>query len=80
MGKYFKSFEDLKSVFVDDNGETVNTIDNDSDATADYSRRSRFGRNPESNVMEFQGRTHSYLSFSAYLERFVCLPTKKGKG
>jgi hypothetical protein len=78
MGKYFKSFEDLKAAFVDDDGNTIETIDNDSDATEDYSRRSRFGRNPESNVIEFQGRSHKYMSFSDFIEKYVCLPTKRG--
>lgn len=76
MGKYFKSFEELKAALVDDDGNTIDTINNDSDATEDYSRRSRFGRNPESNVIEFQGRSHGHMSFTDYLDVYVCLHCK----
>ncbi len=76
MGKYFKSFEDLKREMQYADGETVDLIDDDDNAQADYSRRSRFGRNPESNVEEFQAKQHSSSNFDDWLVVVICLNTK----
>ena len=70
MGKYFKSFEDLKTQFVTAEGNTTDLIDDDKNAQADYSRRSRFGRNPESNAMEYQH--FRYMDYDTYIEVFIC--------
>ena len=76
MGKYFKSFEDMKSEFVTVDGELKDVIDDDKNAQEDYSRRSRFGRNPESNVMDFE-RRNWYGTYDDYIEIVVCSSTKQ---
>lgn len=72
MSKYYKSFEELKLALVSHDGNPVDLIDNDEDATEDYSRRSRFGRNPESNVSEFQQKQHSNFNYDDWLIVVVC--------
>ena len=83
MGKYYKSFEELKLAFVSkklgEDGVVIDVIDDDKDAAEDYSRRSRFGRNPESNLIEFQRRQHDHLKFDDYIEVYICLVSRRKK-
>lgn len=65
MAKYLKSFDDLKLEirrFVtktnDDTGESyiIDLIDDNERAAIDFSQRSRFGRNPFTNLCEYEKR------------------------
>jgi hypothetical protein len=75
MGKYFRSFEELKLAFVSkklgEDGVVIDVIDDDKDAAEDYSRRSRFGRNPESNVIEYERRSHDHSRFDDWIAIFI---------
>lgn len=73
MSKYFKNFEDLKINFVVNNpekgedDETITLFDNTEVASIHYSRRSRFGRNPETNIMEYEAHRHDHSDFEYFL-------------
>lgn len=73
MSKYFKNFEELKLNFVrndpekGEDGETITLFDNTETASVYYSRRSRFGRNPENNIMEYQAHQHDHSNFEDFL-------------
>lgn len=71
MSKYFKTFEELKLEFIGSNGEIVDLINDDKDAQEDYSRRSRFGRNPEANAMDYE-RRNWIGTYDDYLSIVVC--------
>ena len=77
MGKYFKSFTDLKQEMRYADGEPVDLINDDENAQEDYSRRSRFGRNPEQNIEEFQKRQHHTFTFDDWLVVVVCSKIRK---
>jgi len=77
MSKYYKSFEELKLAITFADGEPVDLIDDDKDATEDYSRRSRFGRNPENNVIEYQRRAHDHTNFDDFCVIIIGCTCKK---
>ncbi len=60
MGKYLKSFEDLKTEFIRVNGESVDLLNDNEDVAIEFGKRSRFGRNPMSNILEYENRRTSF--------------------